>query len=129
MRARAASAPARVGQRAASGSHASTQALFFQRLPLSWESCDVKDRFTPTLPAEPRGHSGDWIDPDELSPGHRAGEYLILGRIASGGCGTVYTAEHRVLGRKVAVKVLHSQLAGSPEMVERFVREARVVNR
>ncbi len=103
--------------------------VIFQELPLSWETRRVKDRFTPTLPAEPRGHSGDWIDPDELAPGHRAGEYLILGRIASGGCGTVYTAEHRVLARKVAVKVLHSQLAGSAEMVERFVREARVVNR
>jgi len=89
----------------------------------------VKDRFTPTLPAEPpRGKSGDWVDPDELAPGDRAGEYLILGRIASGGCGTVYTAEHRVLARRAAVKVLHSQLASSPEMVERFVREARVVN-
>jgi len=91
----------------------------------------VKEIFTPTLPAgPPKEPTGDEIDLDgELAPGDRAGEYLILGTIASGGCGTVYTAEHRVLGRKAAVKVLHSQLATSPEMVERFVREARVVNR
>jgi eukaryotic-like serine/threonine-protein kinase len=91
----------------------------------------VKDNFTPTIPAAaPREASGEDLDLDgELAPGDRAGEYLILGTIASGGCGTVYTAEHRVLGRKAAVKVLHSQLATSPEMVERFVREARVVNR
>jgi serine/threonine-protein kinase len=91
----------------------------------------VKDSFTPTVPAgPPKEPTGEDIDLDgELAPGDRAGEYLILGTIASGGCGTVYTAEHRVLGRKAAVKVLHSQLATSPEMVERFVREARVVNR
>src|SRR5438874_8277079 len=91
----------------------------------------VKESFTPTVPAgPPKEATGDEIDLDgELAPGDRAGEYLILGTIASGGCGTVYTAEHRVLGRKAAVKVLHSQLATSPEMVERFVREARVVNR
>src|SRR6267143_3515328 len=91
----------------------------------------VKDNFTPTVPAgPPKEATGEEIDLDgELAPGDRAGEYLILGTIASGGCGTVYTAEHRVLGRKAAVKVLHSQLATSPEMVERFVREARVVNR
>ncbi|HWE25518.1 MAG TPA: serine/threonine-protein kinase [Myxococcales bacterium] len=91
----------------------------------------VKQGYTPTVPSDPpKESSGDEIDLDgELAPGDRAGEYLILGTIASGGCGTVYTAEHRVLGRKAAVKVLHSQLASSAEMVERFVREARVVNR
>src|SRR5947208_12471648 len=91
----------------------------------------VKESFTPAVPAgPPKEASGEEIDLDgELAPGDRAGEYLILGTIASGGCGTVYTAEHRVLGRKAAVKVLHTRLAGSPEMVERFVREAQVVNR
>src|SRR5919198_1351502 len=88
------------------------------------------DSYTPTtMPAPPRT-AGDAVGVEgELAPGDRAGEYLILGTIASGGCGTIYRAEHRVLGRKAAVKVLHSQLATSAEMVERFVREARVVNR
>ena len=90
----------------------------------------VRD-YTPTVPSGPPKEPGREpleLD-DELAPGDRAGEYVIMGKIASGGCGTVYTAEHRVLGRKAAVKVLHTRLAGSPEMVERFVREAQVVNR
>src|SRR5438874_595638 len=96
-----------------------------------WTATMVKQSYTPTVPSgPPKESTGEEIDLDgELAPGDRAGEYLILGIIASGGCGTVYTAEHRILGRKAAVKVLHSQLASSPEMVERFVREARVVNR
>src|SRR3989440_8881466 len=96
-----------------------------------WRAAMVKQSYPPTVPSgPPKESTGEEIDLDgELAPGDRAGEYLILGTIASGGCGTVYTAEHRVLGRKAAVKVLHSQLASSPEMVERFVREARVVNR
>ena len=86
--------------------------------------------YTPTVPGPPRTPGGDLPDlDDELAPGVLAGEYVILGKIAAGGCGTVYSAEHRVLGRRAAVKVLHSRLAGSPEMAERFVREARVVNR
>jgi hypothetical protein len=84
--------------------------------------------FTPTTVAGPRDSYSLDVE-GELAPGDRAGEYLILGTLAIGGCGTVYRAEHRVLERKAAVKVLHSALASSPEMVERFVREARVVNR
>jgi serine/threonine-protein kinase len=87
-----------------------------------------KSDLTPTT--TPPHSSGEVIDLEgQLAPGDRAGEYVILGTIATGGCGTVYSAEHRVLGRRAAVKVLHGSLATSPEMIERFVREARVVNR
>jgi serine/threonine-protein kinase len=66
---------------------------------------------------------------DELPPGARAGEYLIEGPIAAGGCGTVYSAQHRTRGGRAAVKVLHRYLAFSPEMVERFFREAQAIQR
>ena len=65
---------------------------------------------------------------EELAPGSLVGEYLVTALIARGGHGSVYAAEHRVLGRRAAVKVLHRRFAGSAEMVGRFVREARVVN-
>ena len=48
--------------------------------------------------------------------------------LASGGGGTVYEAQHRLLGRKAAVKVLRRELAASPQMVARFLREALAVN-
>src|SRR5262245_37814049 len=65
---------------------------------------------------------------DDLPPGASAGDYVIESRVASGGCGTVYVATHALLGRRAAVKVLHGRLAASPQMVERFVREARAAN-
>jgi serine/threonine-protein kinase len=39
--------------------------------------------------------------------------------------GVVYEAEHTLIGRQVAVKLLHPDLARRPEVVERFGREAR----
>jgi beta-lactam-binding protein with PASTA domain/predicted Ser/Thr protein kinase len=69
-----------------------------------------------------------------LSPGHDAvsviettvdGRYQVIARIASGGMGEVYRAHDAVLGREVALKVLHPQLAGDRGFVERFRREAR----
>ncbi len=53
------------------------------------------------------------------------GRYQIVTRIASGGMGEVYRAHDSVLGREVAIKVLHPQFAGDPGFVERFRREAR----
>ena len=57
-----------------------------------------------------------------------AGAYVLKRELASGGGGTVYEAQHKILGRKVAVKILRRQLAASPQMVARFVQEARAVN-
>jgi serine/threonine-protein kinase len=53
------------------------------------------------------------------------GRYQIISRIASGGMGEVYRAHDAVLDREVALKVLHSALAGDPGFIERFRREAR----
>ncbi|HZI05513.1 MAG TPA: serine/threonine-protein kinase, partial [Archangium sp.] len=53
---------------------------------------------------------------------------MLKAVLASGGHGAVYEAEHRILGRRAAVKVLHPHLTDQGEMLQRFVREARVVN-
>ena len=68
------------------------------------------------------------VDADALKPGTLAGAYVLKKELASGGGGTVYEAQHRILGRRAAVKVLRRQLAASPQMVARFVQEARAVN-
>ncbi len=76
----------------------------------------------------PSGATAAAVDADALSPGTVAGAYVLKKEIASGGGGTVYEAQHKVLGRRAAVKVLRRQLAASPQMVTRFVREAQAVN-
>jgi serine/threonine-protein kinase len=83
-----------------------------------------------TRPLGPKqaGALAQTIDPDALRPGTFAGSYALKRELASGGGGTVYEAQHRLLGRRAAVKVLRRELAGSPQMVARFLREALAVN-
>jgi eukaryotic-like serine/threonine-protein kinase len=50
--------------------------------------------------------------------------YRVLEKIGAGGMADVYCAEDTHLGRKVAVKLLHSRFAQDQEFVERFRREA-----
>src|SRR5262252_6934674 len=42
--------------------------------------------------------------------------------------GLVYLAEHPVIGRKVAIKVLHVALAKDSDIVARFFNEARAIH-
>ena len=53
------------------------------------------------------------------------GRYRIVRRIATGGMATVYLAEHILIGRPVAIKVLHQQYAEDIECVQRFLAEGR----
>ena len=55
------------------------------------------------------------------------GRYQIIREIASGGMSAVYEATHVKIGRTVAIKVLHRDMAGDPEVVTRFLNEARAV--
>jgi putative nucleotidyltransferase with HDIG domain len=56
------------------------------------------------------------------------GSYRLVTEIGSGGMGTVYYAEHTVIGRRAAIKVLHPEIARDAKVVSRFLTEARAAN-
>jgi len=60
--------------------------------------------------------------------GQMAGEYRLGRLIGEGGFGAVFEAEHPVLKRRAAVKVLHRLTAPDSEVALRFVSEAQAVN-
>ncbi|HVV87958.1 MAG TPA: serine/threonine-protein kinase, partial [Kofleriaceae bacterium] len=53
------------------------------------------------------------------------GTYRVLRKLGEGGMGAVYLAEHSLLGRKAAVKVLQPELSRNQDIVQRFFNEAR----
>ncbi len=57
--------------------------------------------------------------------GYFVGSYTLQGMIAKGGMSFVYLAEHRLLKRRCAIKVLPSMKAANPSLLARFHREAR----
>ncbi|MBL8953147.1 MAG: serine/threonine protein kinase, partial [Myxococcaceae bacterium] len=57
--------------------------------------------------------------------GSMAGEYRIEERIGDGGMGVVYRAVHPIIGKPAAIKVLRHELLEDPEMLGRFLDEAR----
>jgi eukaryotic-like serine/threonine-protein kinase len=60
--------------------------------------------------------------------GERFGNYHALSLLGEGGMGAVYLAEHPGIGRKVAIKVLRAELDHDPQLLTRFLNEARAAN-
>jgi serine/threonine-protein kinase len=60
--------------------------------------------------------------------GRMAGEYRLRRKLGEGGFGAVYEAEHPVLKRRAAVKVLHQAAGRDSDAVLRFIAEAQAVN-
>src|SRR5262245_11438105 len=60
--------------------------------------------------------------------GATIGNYRLTALLGEGGMGAVYLAEHPLIGKRVAIKVLHDDFARDPDAVARFFGEARAVN-
>jgi len=79
--------------------------------PKTWSHCPTTGKPLTTGPALVGRVIGD--------------RYRILGLIGEGGMGAVYEAEHLAVGRRVALKRLHPELAHDSHAISRFQREAR----
>ncbi len=64
--------------------------------------------------------------PEELIDHPR---YRVVATLGTGGMGAVYRAEHRLMDRPVALKVIRGDLLGNAAMVERFRREVKAAAR
>jgi len=53
-----------------------------------------------------------------------AERYRVIRKLGEGGMGAVYEGEHLLIKKRVAIKLLHTQYATSPEVVARFHQEA-----
>src|ERR1700710_1260657 len=60
--------------------------------------------------------------------GQTVGNYLVTQKLGEGGMGAVYLAEHPAIGKKVALKVLHTEFSSNQEVAARFFNEAKAVN-
>ena len=57
--------------------------------------------------------------------GTTIGNYTITRRLSRGGMGTVYTAQHALIGKAAAIKVLRPEFSGNKDIVNRFFNEAK----
>ena len=64
-----------------------------------------------------------------LSPGTRFGPYDIAGEIGAGGMGVVYRAEHSLIGKTAAVKLLREEVSRKRNVINRFFNEAKAIGR
>jgi serine/threonine-protein kinase len=86
---------------------------------------------TPTSPAilggARRADDASGWSGGRLAPGTQLSVYRIAELIGEGGMGVVYRAHDLARDRTVAIKCLHANLVGDPEIRRRFVRESRVL--
>jgi serine/threonine protein kinase len=74
------------------------------------------------------------MDPQQEPPqpdlliGQTIGNYQVTEKLGEGGMGSVYLAVHPTIGKKVALKVLHSEFSNNQDVATRFFNEARAVN-
>jgi serine/threonine-protein kinase len=91
-------------------------------------------RIAPTVAAQPidETRAPDGTAAAATSAASRIGQvlggYVIKRKLAEGGMGEVYEAEHASIGRRAAIKILKAELGKDADVVARFQQEARAVN-
>jgi serine/threonine-protein kinase len=65
----------------------------------------------------------------EAFEARQLGQYRLIAPLGSGGMGEVYLAEHRMLKRPCAIKLIHRDQLGNPHVLARFEREVRMTAR
>ncbi|MCA9601782.1 MAG: protein kinase, partial [Myxococcales bacterium] len=88
---------------------------------------EAGDRFCASCGGAIQADGGAKADP--LVGRTIGGSYVLQELIGVGGMGRVYRAEQSVLGRTVAIKVIHPHLLGDEQTVARFYTEARASSR
>ncbi len=66
---------------------------------------------------------------DEAYEAQQFGQYRLMEPLGRGGMGEVYKAEHQLLKRPCAIKLIRPEHAGDPQMLARFEREVRTTAR
>src|SRR5262249_46751171 len=56
------------------------------------------------------------------------GRYIVEALLGEGGMGFVYLGRHKLIDKRVAIKILRSDLAADTEMTERFLNEAKAAS-
>ncbi len=67
------------------------------------------------------------MSPEERVGSTLGGRYRLLRVLGKGGMGTVYAAEHTMLGKRFALKTMRSGMNGDPRQGSRFMREAQAL--
>ncbi|MCI0638130.1 MAG: serine/threonine protein kinase [Gemmataceae bacterium] len=82
--------------------------------------------WTPTVAGDTQPSNPAVQDPARALQ-FKFGPYLVLDVLGRGGMGIVYRARDTVLGREVALKMIHGGHLAKPSYLERFYREAQAV--
>ncbi len=80
------------------------------------------------MPRIPRATDTDGLLLGDLAPGARVGEYVVEAVLATRGTGHVYEATHRVLPRRVHIKVIPAAQGSTQALSIELLREACIVD-